>query len=112
MSIVVAQSGPTKKVSGLPHPSGVGSASPDHLGEGPTSPDLSSEGSASPNPSGIGSASPDPSGTDSASPDPYEHARSQVRVRAPMPGPCRTSTTPSVATHDPDVRREVWVTTP
>jgi hypothetical protein len=76
VSVVAARSGPTKKVSSSPYPSGAG----------PGSPDLSGEGSASP--------------------DPYEYARPRVGTWAPVLGPCRTLTTPDVVAHDPNVRRE------
>jgi hypothetical protein len=48
MSTATAQSGPTKRVSGSPDPSGAGSASPDLSSVGLTSSDPPGEGSASP----------------------------------------------------------------
>jgi hypothetical protein len=87
MSTIVARSGLAKKVPGSPYPLGTGSTSP--------------------NPLGAGLASPEPSDTVSAPLDPYRYTRPQARARVPTSGPCHTPTTPSMATPDPDVRREV-----
>jgi hypothetical protein len=101
----------------LPYLASTGSASPDSLGVGLASPDLSGEGSASPDllarglclarPLGKGSASPEPSDTISALPDPCRYARPRARARIPTPSLRCTPTTSGMATHDPDVRREV-----